>query len=77
MASVTIPLPSTKSWKTTLFGAITAAGAGMVLSDDPTVQLIGKICTIVGPVLFGLFAKDSNVTGGTVAQPSSTDVPVV
>jgi hypothetical protein len=66
MAQVTLSVPA--SWKTTLFGALTAAGAGMVLSSDPTVQIIGKILTILGPVLFGLFAKDSNVTGGTVDQ---------
>ena len=71
--STTVAVSIPTSWKTTLFGALIAAGAGMVLSTDPTVQLIGKILTIVGPVLFGLFAKDSNVTGGTVVQPSSPE----
>jgi hypothetical protein len=57
-----------KNWKTTLFGAITAAGIGMATSADGIVQTIGQILSILGPVLMGIFAKDSNVTGGTVAQ---------
>lgn len=57
-----------KNWKTTLFGALIAAGGGLQQVDDPTVQLIGKILAFGGPILLGLFAKDSNVTGGTVAQ---------
>jgi acetyl-CoA carboxylase carboxyltransferase component len=57
-----------KSWKTTLFGAITAAGLGMSQSADGIVQVIGQIMAILGPVLLGVFAKDSTVTGGTVQQ---------
>ena len=58
-----------RNWKTTLFGAITAAGAGLIASDDPILKTIGQILAVVGPVLFGLFAKDANVTG---AGPSAT-----
>lgn len=57
-----------KNWKTTLFGALTAAGLGLTQSADPILQVIGKVLTILGPVLLGLFAKDNNVTGGTVPQ---------
>jgi hypothetical protein len=57
-----------KNWKTTLFGAITAAGIGMAQSADGIVATIGQILSILGPVLLGIFAKDGNVTGGTVAQ---------
>ena len=57
-----------KNWKTTVFGGITAAGAGLAMSEDPILKTIGQILAVVGPVLFGLFAKDSNVTGGSVAQ---------
>ena len=57
-----------KNWKTTLFGLITALGVGCIQSTDPTVQVIGKILAVVGPILLGLFAKDSNVTGGTTQQ---------
>ena len=57
-----------KSWKTTLCGCITAAGAGMTQSSDATVQLIGKLLVVIGPILLGVFAKDHNVSGGTVAQ---------
>jgi putative effector of murein hydrolase len=64
-----------KNWKTTLSGIITASGVGMIQSDDPTVQLIGKLLAVIGPVLFGFFAKDNNVTGGTVAQNQGTTTP--
>lgn len=57
-----------KSWKTTLFGAITAAGLGMSQSEEPIVKSIGQILAVIGPILMGLFSKDSNVTGGTVDQ---------
>ena len=57
-----------KSWKTTLFGALTACGAGLSQSNDPTLKMISQILMIVGPVLFGVFAKDKDVTGGTTQQ---------
>lgn len=57
-----------KNWKTTLFGGLTAAGLGLAQSDDPILKTIGQILCVVGPILLGLFAKDSNVTGGTVPQ---------
>lgn len=56
------------SWKTTLCGLITALGVGCTQSSDPTLQFIGKILTVMGPILFGLAAKDHNVTGGTKEQ---------
>lgn len=56
-----------KNWKTTLFGCLTAAGAGM--SQQPgTIGAIGQVISIAGPILLGVFAKDSNVTGGTIVQ---------
>lgn len=57
-----------KNWKTTLFGALTAAGLGMSQASDATVSLIGKILSVVASALMGLFAKDNNVTGGTKPQ---------
>lgn len=57
-----------KSWKTTLFGAITACGTGLSQTDDAILKTIGQILTILGLMLMGLFAKDSTVTGGTVVQ---------
>lgn len=57
-----------KSWKTTLFGAITACGMGLSQTDDAILKTIGQILAIVGPVLMGIFAKDAQVTGGTVVQ---------
>lgn len=56
-----------KNWKTTLFGALAAAGGGMA-TQPGTVGTIGQILAILAPLLLGLFAKDSNVTGGTVPQ---------
>jgi hypothetical protein len=91
MASVTLNVPTgTKSWKTTLFGCITALGVYLAANEIGVMQMVGQVLSIVGPVLFGLFAKDANVTGGTVVQestqaakaaitdaPSAPDVPVV
>lgn len=57
-----------KNWKTTLFGAITAAGLGMSQSSEAIVQTIGQILAVLGPILLGIFSTDANVTGGTVAQ---------
>lgn len=57
-----------KSWKTTLFGAITACGMGLSQTEEPVLKTIGQILVIIGPVLLGIFSKDANVTGGTVAQ---------
>jgi hypothetical protein len=52
-----------KNWKTTTFGAITAIGVGLAQSEDENLKLIGQILSVVGPILFGFFAKDYNVTG--------------
>ena len=57
-----------KSWKSTLFGGITAAGIGMSQSGDGIIQTVGQVLAVIGPILLGLFAKDSNVTGGAVQQ---------
>jgi len=57
-----------KNWKTTLFGGLTACGFGLSQSEEPILKTIGQILTVIGPVLLGIFAKDSNVTGGSVAQ---------
>lgn len=57
-----------KNWKTTTFGALTAAGLGLSQMDDPVMKAAGQVMAILGPVLLGVFAKDSNVTGGTVQQ---------
>jgi uncharacterized membrane protein len=57
-----------KSWKTTLFGILATLPnilhlIGIVLPDPVTAALTG-ICGLIA----WLFAKDSNVTGGTVKQ---------
>ena len=63
-----IPLPSGKNWKTTLFGAVTACGLGLIQSQDPILHVVGQVLSVIGPILMGLFSKDSNVTGGVVQQ---------
>lgn len=57
-----------KNWKTTVFGGVTAAGMGLSQSEDPILKTIGQILVVIGPVLLGIVAKDSNVTGGSVPQ---------
>jgi hypothetical protein len=63
-----------KSWKTTVLGilgivTLIASAAKAVLDSDPTTNVD---LAIFLPALFaavtGLFAKDSNVTGGTVSN---------
>ena len=63
-----------KNFKTTIGGIITALGAACTQSNDKTVQIIGLILAILGPLLLGAVAKDANVTGGTVAQPTPPTV---
>lgn len=57
-----------KNWKTTLGGALLAAGTGLTQVDDPLLSAIGQAMTIAGSLLLGYFAKDSNVTGGSAQQ---------
>lgn len=57
-----------KSWKTTVSGIIAAIGAAFQVSDNPTLQLIGKVLLAIGVLFFGVSAKDNNVTGGTKPQ---------
>ena len=57
-----------KSWKTTVSGIIAAVGAAFQLSDNPTLQIVGKVLVALGILFFGVSAKDSDVTGGTKQQ---------
>lgn len=73
MAEITLTVPSgTKSWKTTLAGAITALGAYLVTLEGWE-KMAGQVLMVVGPILFGLFSKDANVTGGSVVQESTPE----
>lgn len=60
-----------KNWKTTLFGVIgglaTLFGPHLQGGAGPAVT-IGNVVTAGALILLGLVAKDSNVTGGSVAQ---------
>lgn len=68
MSEVTIKVPTgTKSWKTTLFGAVTALGMYLA-QQEGLYAVVGQILVVVGPVLMGLFSKDANVTGGSVVE---------
>lgn len=55
-----------KSWKTTLSGVLAAVGQILPLFGVPAE--IGTAVSTIALFLIGLFAKDSNVTGGTVRQ---------
>jgi hypothetical protein len=52
-----------KNWKTTVAGIVTAIGVGFTQSNDPMLQMIGKVLVVVGPIILGVVAKDLNVTG--------------
>jgi hypothetical protein len=55
-----------KSWKTTLSGVVAAIGQVLPLFGIPAE--VGAAISTVALFLIGLFAKDSNVTGGSVSQ---------
>lgn len=55
-----------KNWKTTLSGLL--AAAGQILSIFGVPVEVGQAVSVVGLFLVGIFAKDSNVTGGTKVQ---------
>lgn len=62
-----------KSWKTTVAGIILSIGGSLQLSDDSTVKSVGAIMVGVGGLLLGLFAKQYNVTGGTIPENKTTE----
>lgn len=60
---------SMKNWKTTVCGLVGAIGAWAATQVDPSwLPTVGKILVSLSIAALGFFAKDSNVTGGTVQQ---------
>ena len=57
-----------KNWKTTALGSVLAIGTYLATVEDPITKIVGQILMVLGPILFGIAAKDANVTGGTVVQ---------
>jgi len=55
-----------KNWKTTASGVLAALGMIFPLFGIPAE--VGNAVSTLGLFLIGLFAKDSNVTGGSVSQ---------
>jgi len=55
-----------KNWKTSLSGLIGALGVIFPMIGLPAD--LGNAVSVIGIALMGYFSKDSNVTGGTVAQ---------
>ena len=55
-----------KNWKTTVSGLVAALGQVLPYLGIP--QEVATAVSVVGMFLVGLFAKDSNVTGGTTVQ---------
>ena len=55
-----------KNYKTTIAGIIAALGPILLAVGIPTE--VATAITTIGLFLLGLFAKDNNVTGGTVQQ---------
>ena len=50
-----------KSWKTTVFGLVSAIGAYLVTVNDPAwVSSLGKVLALVGPIGLGLVARDND-----------------
>lgn len=55
-----------KNWKTTLAGVFSIAAQVLPLFGVPAE--VGAAITTIAIFAIGFFAKDSNVTGGTVSQ---------
>ncbi len=55
-----------------MFGIIAAACGGVAAASgmDPVVIKVALVIQSIAVGLLGIFAKDSNVTGGVVVQPS-------
>lgn len=56
-----------KNWKTTIFGTGAAICATLIPVFPQYKAYLTAASTILG-ILFALFSKDNNVTGGTVRQ---------
>lgn len=74
-----VPVPSGKNWKTTLAGVCTASGLALEQVQLPYTwaPYLSKFLIVLGTLLLGIFAKDSNVTGGTVNQMPPVEVDQV
>lgn len=57
-----------KNYKTLLSGILTVAPTILGFFGIPFPQPIAHALEVLGMGLIGFFAKDSNVTGGTVIQ---------
>ncbi len=55
-----------KNWKTTVSGLLSAMGMLFPVVGLPAD--LGNAVSVIGLFLIGLFAKDSNVTGGQIQQ---------
>jgi hypothetical protein len=55
-----------KNWKTTLSGLLAAVGQILPLFGAPAE--VGTAISTIALFLIGLFAKDFNVSGGTIRQ---------
>lgn len=56
-----------KNWKTTVCGIVAAAAQGVAVKF-PEYAGICNVVSFVAVAALGFFAKDSNVTGGSVSQ---------
>ncbi len=58
-----------KNWKTTASGVVAALPQILMLFPSIGIPIeIAQAISAIGLFLIGMFSKDSNVTGGTVAQ---------
>lgn len=54
-----------KSWKTSLFGTLATAGAGISTQlPEGTLKSLVILSSGICGLLFAFFSKDNNVTGG-------------
>lgn len=51
------------NWKTSVGGVVAAGGYALTQAPSPTLHVIGIALCTIGLVVFGVSAKDFNVTG--------------
>jgi len=64
-----------KNWKTTLAGAVPAVGYAVIAAVQAGNINYKDLLIVAGLALLGYFAKDKNVTGGTVNQAVTPATP--
>lgn len=66
-----------KSWKTTVFGIMAAAGTGLLAVKDPSwVATLGQIMAAIGAAGIGMSARDNDKSSEQVGAGNTGTPPI-